>query len=544
VFRQTLDPAGSLTLSALLALIPLLAVLLLLGGLRWKAHWAGIAALVIAIVIAVAGFGMPVGTALDAGVFGVANSVLLVLWITFNAIWVYNLTVHSGHFEVLRRAFSSVSEDSRVQAIVIAFSFGALLEALAGGGSPVAICSVMLIALGVNPLKAAALTLVADTAPVAFGGLGNPITALGPISGLPVDQFGAMAGRQVCFLAAIVPFVLLFIADGRKGVREAWPAALVAGVSFGLTQFLVSSYLSYQLCDILAAIVSAGAVLLLVRVWQPATATVSTGRGGGGGGGGVATVTGGHEDVVDSTADKIKAFAPYAIIVVVFSLAQIAPIKKALNAIVWKFSWPGLAVQNAAGKKVDTSYTLNFFGATGTLLLVSGLLSLFVLKIGLGTAVRLYGRTIKQFGWAIVAILAVFALSYVMNLSGQITTLGSWLAGTGAFFAFLSPVVGWFGVTITGTDVGSNTLLGGSQFAAAHQLGASPILFGAANSSGGVMAKMISPQNLAIGTAAVGLVGKEGELFRRVFGWSIGLLLVLCVLVFLQSTPVLGWMVP
>jgi lactate permease len=541
VFRQTLDPAGSLTLSALLALIPLLAVLLLLGGLRWKAHWAGIAALVIAIVIAVAGFGMPVGTALDAGVFGVANSVLLVLWITFNAIWVYNLTVHSGHFEVLRRAFSSVSEDSRVQAIVIAFSFGALLEALAGGGSPVAICSVMLIALGVNPLKAAALTLVADTAPVAFGGLGNPITALGPISGLPVDQFGAMAGRQVCFLAAIVPFVLLFIADGRKGVREAWPAALVAGVSFGLTQFLVSSYLSYQLCDVLAAIVSAGAVLLLVRVWQPATATVST---GGGGGGGVATVTGGHEDVVDSTADKIKAFAPYAIIVVVFSLAQIAPIKKALNAIVWKFSWPGLAVQNAAGKKVDTSYTLNFFGATGTLLLVSGLLSLFVLKIGLGTAVRLYGRTIKQFGWAIVAILAVFALSYVMNLSGQITTLGSWLAGTGAFFAFLSPVVGWFGVTITGTDVGSNTLLGGSQFAAAHQLGASPILFGAANSSGGVMAKMISPQNLAIGTAAVGLVGKEGELFRRVFGWSIGLLLVLCVLVFLQSTPVLGWMVP
>lgn len=541
MFRQTLDPAGSLTLSALLALIPLLAVLLLLGGLRWKAHWAGIAALVIAIVIAVAGFGMPVGTALDAGVFGVANSVLLVLWITFNAIWVYNLTVHSGHFEVLRRAFSSVSEDSRVQAIVIAFSFGALLEALAGGGSPVAICSVMLIALGVNPLKAAALTLVADTAPVAFGGLGNPITALGPISGLPVDQFGAMAGRQVCFLAAIVPFVLLFIADGRKGVREAWPAALVAGVSFGLTQFLVSSYLSYQLCDILAAIVSAGAVLLLVRVWQPATATVST---GGGGGGGVATVTGGHEDVVDSTADKIKAFTPYAIIVVVFSLAQIAPIKKALNAIVWKFSWPGLAVQNAAGKKVDTSYTLNFFGATGTLLLVSGLLSLFVLKIGLGTAVRLYGRTIKQFGWAIVAILAVFALSYVMNLSGQITTLGSWLAGTGAFFAFLSPVVGWFGVTITGTDVGSNTLLGGSQFAAAHQLGASPILFGAANSSGGVMAKMISPQNLAIGTAAVGLVGKEGELFRRVFGWSIGLLLVLCVLVFLQSTPVLGWMVP
>ncbi len=539
MFRQILDPAGSLTLSALLALIPLLAVLVLLGGLKWKAHWAGIAALAISIVIAVAGFGMPIGQTLDAGLFGMANSVLLVLWITFNAIWVYNLTVHSGHFEVLRRAFSSVSEDSRVQAIVIAFSFGALLEALAGGGSPVAICSVMLIALGVNPLKAAALTLVADTAPVAFGGLGNPITALGPISGLPVEQFGAMAGRQVSFLAVLVPFVLIFIADGRKGLREVWPAALTAGLSFGITQFLVSSYLSYQLCDILAAIVSAGALLLLVRVWQPVTASVATG----GGGGGVATATGG-DAIRDSRADVIKAFSPYAIIVVVFSLAQIAPIKAALNSIVWKFAWPGLAIQNAAGKKVDTSYTLNFFGATGTLLLVSGLLSLIVLKIGIGDAVKVYGRTVKQFGWAIIAILAVFALSYVMNLSGQITTLGSWLAGTGAFFAFLSPVVGWFGVTITGTDVGSNTLLGGSQFAAAHQLGASPILFGAANSSGGVMAKMISPQNLAIGTAAVGLVGKEGELFRRVFGWSVGLLLVLCVLVYLQSTPVLGWMVP
>ncbi|GAA0606094.1 L-lactate permease [Kutzneria viridogrisea] len=521
MFRQSLDPAGSLTASALLALIPLFAVLVLLGGLRWKAHWAGLTALVIALAIAVLGFGMPLGSALDAGTYGMANSVLLVLWITFNAIWIYNLTVRSGHFEVLRRAFSSVSEDSRIQAIVIAFSFGALLEALAGGGGPVAICSVMLIALGVDPLKAAALTLVADTAPVAFGGLGNPITALGPISGLPVEQFGAMAGRQVSILAALVPFVLVFIADGRRGLREVWPAALTAGLSFGLTQFLVSSYVSYQLCDIIAAIVSAGAVLLLVRVWRPSASKSGLG----------------HREV-------LTAFSPYAIIVVVFSVAQIPAVKTALNSVVWKFAWPGLSITGANGKPVDTSYTLNFFGATGTLLLLSGLISLLVLRVGLGAAIRIYGRTVRQFGWAILAILAVFALSYVMNLSGQIGTLGYWLAGTGAFFAFLSPVVGWFGVTITGTDVGSNTLLGGSQFAAAHQLGASPILFGAANSSGGVMAKMISPQNLAIGTAAVGLVGSEGVLFRRVFGWSLLLLLVMCVLVYLQSTPILGWMVP
>ncbi|HWL84253.1 MAG TPA: L-lactate permease, partial [Polyangiaceae bacterium] len=235
MYKQILDPTGSLTLSALLSLLPLIAVLVLLGGLRWRAHWAGLLALGLALLVAVFGFGMPAAVALQSATFGVTQSVLVVLWITFNAIWIYNLTVHSGHFAVLRRAFSSVSDDARVQGIAIAFCFGALLEALAGGGGPVAICSVMLIALGVDPMKAATLALVADTAPVAFGGLGNPVTALGIITGLPVEAFGKMAGRQVSLLAAIIPFVLVFIVDGRRGLREAWPAALVAGATFGIT---------------------------------------------------------------------------------------------------------------------------------------------------------------------------------------------------------------------------------------------------------------------------------------------------------------------
>lgn len=524
MYQQVLDPTGSLTLSALLALVPLFAVLVLLGGFRWKAHWAGLVALALALLVAMFAYRMPVDAAVHAGLFGVAQSVLLVLWITFNAIWIYNLTVHSGHFAVLRRAFSSLSDDTRVQGIVIAFCFGALLEALAGGGGPVAICSVMLIALGVDPMKAAALSLVADTAPVAFGGLGNPVTALGVITGLPVDEFGKMAGRQVSILAALVPFVLVYIADGKRGLREAWPAALVAGASFGITQFVVSNYLSYKLCDIIAAIVSAGAVLALLQVWQPAGATTR------------------KRD--DKRSAILASFAPYAIVVVVFSIAQIESVKTFLKKGSWSAAWPGLAVMSPNGKAVPTTYVFGIASATGTLLMLAGILSLFVLRIKPATAARIYGQTIRQFGWAILAIVAVFGLSYVMNLSGQIATLGSWLAGAGSFFAFLSPVVGWFGVTITGTDVGSNTLLGGSQMAAAHALGASPILFGAANGSGGVMAKMISPQNLAVGTAAVGLVGKEGELFRRVFGWSLLLLLVMCVIVYLQSTPVLGWMVP
>lgn len=245
----------------------------------------------------------------------------------------------------------------------------------------------------------------------------------------------------------------------------------------------------------------------------------------------------------DSRREVFTAFAPYVIVVVLFSLAQIEPIKGWLALSATSFGWPGLSIQNSAGDPVATVFSVAWASAAGSLLFVSGILTAVVLRVGPLKAVRIYWATIRQFGWAIFTILCVFALSYVMNLSGQITTLGIWLAQTGAFFAFLSPVVGWFGVAVTGTDAGSNALFGGLQLTAAHQLGASPILFGAANTTGGVLAKMISPQNLAIGTAAVGAVGAEGTLFRKVFGWSLAMLTLLCLLVYLQSTAVLGWMV-
>ncbi|SFD59357.1 lactate permease [Actinopolyspora alba] len=537
-YQQEANPAGSLLLSALLALLPLVVLLVLLGVFRWKAHWAGVATLGVSLLIAVGAYGMPPLMAVNAGIYGAAQSVLLILWLTFNAIWIYNMTVHSGHFAVLRRAFSSIGDDIRIQAIVIAFSFGALLEALAGGGSPVAICAVMLIALGVRPLKAATLTLIANTAPVAFGGMGNPITVLGEVTGLPAGDFGAMAGRQVSLLAIVVPFVLLFVADGRRGLRQAWPGALVGGVSFAVAQF-VASELVYQLADIVAAIVSAAALLLLLRVWRPAGEPVTAAAIAGGGG---AVEDSGPER--DRRSEVLRAFAPYVIIILVFSLVRVEALRAPLAAIGTTFAWPGLDIVSSTGATVDTDYEFAFGSATGTLLLISGLLSLPFLRVSPRDGALVWGRTVRQFGWAILAILAVFALSYVMNFSGQITTLGTWLADTGPFFAFLSPIVGWFGVTITGTDAGSNALFGKLQSTAASRIGADPVLLGAANSSGGVMAKMISPQNLAVGTAAVGLVGQEGVLFRRIFGWSLLLLLAVCCLVFLQSTPVLGWMVP
>jgi lactate permease len=530
MYHQQVNPTGSLTGTALLALLPLVVLLVLLGGLRWKAQWAGLVALGTAVAVALFTYSMPLGQALDAGAFGAALSLLQVLWITFNAIWIYNLTVRSGHFAVLGRAFAAISDDRRVQAIVIAFSFGALLEALAGGGSPVAICSVMLVAAGFDPLKAAVLALVADTAPVAFGGLGNPITVLGSTTGLSADKFGAMAGRQSAVLAVFVPFILVGIAGGWKGLRQVWPAALTAGLTFGVCQFAFSNYWSYKLCDIFAALASAGAIIVLNRVWRPADAPEERPDA--------------VNDEPDSRAEVARAFAPYAVIVLLFSLAQIDAVKKWLATHgIWMFKWPGLHIVNAKGKPVTTTYTLNYLGATGTLLFVSGLITLLILRTSLLAGARTYVATIRQFGWAIFTILCVYGLSYVMNLSGQITTLGVWLAGAGSAFAFLSPVVGWFGVTITGTDVGSNTLFGNLQVTAAHQLNVAPTLFGAANSSGGVLGKMISPQNLAIGTAAVGEVGAEGLLFRRVLRWSIAMLLALCTLVWLQSTPVLSWMV-
>src|SRR5882762_8840919 len=320
-------------MSALLASLPLLALLVTLGVFKWRAHWAGALALLVSIGIAMAVFHMPLGETLNAGLYGSAVSVLAVLWITFNAIWIYNLTVKTGHFAVLRRSFVAISDDRRIQAIVIAFSFGALLESLAGGGSPIGICAVMLIAIGFSPLKAATVALVANTAPVAFGGLGNPITIMGQVTELPAEQFGAMAGRQVSLLALFVPFVLVGIVDGWKGVREVWPAALTCGLSFGIAQFLFSNFVNYKLCDIVAAVVSAVAVILLNKVWQPRRDQVSA----------PPVIAGGAvEDPTferrvgapggDSRRDVLLAFGPYAVVVVLFSLAQLPAISAVLNA--------------------------------------------------------------------------------------------------------------------------------------------------------------------------------------------------------------------
>jgi len=546
VYQQILDPVGgSLALSAAVAAIPLLLLFVLLGALKMTAWVASLISLAVSIVIAVAVYGMPVGQTLLAGTEGAAFGFFPILWIVINAIWVYQMTVATGHFDVLRRSFSSVSDDQRIQAIIIAFSFGALMEALAGFGTPVAVTSVMLMALGFRPMKAAVLALVANTAPVAFGAMATPIITLGRVTELPVDTLGAMIGRQTPILAVLVPLVLVFIVDGRRGVRDTWPAALLCGLVFGVAQYATSNFLSVPLADVVASLLSAAAVVGLVRVWQPRRAPVAQPAVVGGGDSDEPTHTPARGEDSDSRAEVARAYAPYGIIIAVFVVCQIPAVKRFLDGATIAFTWPGLAVLDADGDPSSlTKFSLNLLTSPGTQMLVAGILTMVALRLSVPRAVKAYGVTLHQLRWAILTVMAVLALAFVMNLSGQTITLGTWMAGAGGFFALLSPILGWLGVAVTGSDTSANSLFGALQVTAAHQAGLSEVLMAASNSSGGVLGKMISPQNLAIAAAAVGLDGKEGDIFRRVVLWSLGFLVLLCILSGLQATSVLSWMVP
>src|SRR4051812_46018737 len=428
MYKQVLDPVGdSLFLSALVAMIPLATLFVLLAGLKLRAHVAGAIALVVAILIAVIVWGMPFGTALAVATEGAAFGLFPIIWIIWNAIWIYNMTVETGHFAVLRRSFASISDDQRIQAVIIAFCFGALLEALAGFGAPVAITAVMLIAVGFNPLKAAAVALVANTAPVAFGAIATPIVTLASITDLPQDDLGAMVGRQTPLLAVFVPLILVGMVDGWRGVRAVWPAAMVGGVSFAIGQFVCSNYLSVELTDIVASLVSVAAMVAFLRIWQPGTPLIAEHSGRGGPMiAGAATADATHEAAVrrrddghkDSRADVIGAYAPYIIIIVVFGLAQWGPIKDLLAKGEHDLSWPGLDILNAKGKAPSAvTYKLNWAPAAGSLLLLCGLLTMAFLRIRPRAALAAYVRMIDHLKWATLTVAAVLALAYVMNLS-------------------------------------------------------------------------------------------------------------------------------
>jgi len=538
--------ADSLTASALLGLVPLLTFFVLLAGFKLKAWYSGLGALAVALVVAVVGFGMPAPLAGLSALQGIAFGLFPVMWIVVAAIWLYELTVVSGRFEDLRHVFNSIGRgDMRVQAMLIAFCFGGMLEALAGFGAPVAITGAMLIAIGMPPIRAAVTVLVANTAPVAFGAMAIPITTAGNLTGIPATEIAAVVGRQTPVLALFVPMLLLFLVDGRRGFRQVWPIALVTGVAFAIAQFWCSSHFSYELTDVVAALVGLAAAVIMLRFWTPSTPEDQ------------------HSHVSAEpigAARTAMALFPYLLVIVVFGIAKLwtvgVDVPKWLASTDIKIEWPGLygnLLDEDGSVSSGAIYTLPWLSTPGTLLLISGAIVTLVYAIwnhggvyamSARLAITTFGVTVWKMRLAIATVATVLGLSYVMNQSGQTVAIGTWLAGTGAIFALFSPVLGWLGTAVTGSDTSANALFARLQQAAGEAAGIDPTLLVAANTSGGVVGKLISPQNLTIAATAVDRPGSEPELLRKVVGYSVGMLAVLCVLVYLQSTPVLSWMLP
>ncbi len=550
---DTAPVADSLAISALIGMIPLLTVFLTLGVLRWKAHWAGLAGLGAAIGVAILAFKMPPSLAALSASEGAVFGVFPITWIVLTAIWLYQITVVSGRFEDLRQTFNLISDDPRIQAILIAFCFGGLLEALAGFGAPVAITGVMLMAVGFSALRAAIVVLLANTAPVAFGAIAIPIITAGNLTGIPYTQIGAYVGHQTPFLAAWVPLLLVLLADGKRGLVQTWKAALPIGLAFAIAQWASATFISVELTDIIASLAGLAVGVIVLRFWQPAGREDALAR--------MAaerereTVRFGLRlpEVADAHVERITgrrvwmALFPYILVIAVFSLAKLwKPLSSFLASTDLKIGWPGLhgEVVTAAGKPVtSTIYTFNWLSSPGTLLLFTGVIVAIVYRVSARDAVGEFTATVVKLKFTFLTIGAVLALAYVMNLSGQTVSIGTWIAGTGAAFAFFSPVLGWLGTAVTGSDTSANALFSTLQQTAGQQAGIDPTLLVAANTSGGVVGKMISPQNLTIAATAVGLIGRESDILRKVVGWSIGMLIALCLLVGLQST-VLSFLLP
>jgi lactate permease len=558
MYHQVYDPiAGSIVLSTLVALIPIVALFVLLAGIRMAAQWAGLITLAVALVIAVAVYGMPVGLALDSALFGAAFGLFPIVWIVINAIFIYNVIVDTGHFDTIRDSLAGVSNDRRVQVVLIAFVFGALLEATAGFGTPVAITGALMAGLGFEPIYAAALALLSNTAPVAFGGFGIPILTAGAVSGLDVQELSSMVGRQTPFLALIIPGMLVTVMAGFRRMLEVLPLVAVAGIAFAGTQFVVSNFLGPELADLLAALITVVAVLALMAVWSPSSEWHFE-----------------HEPPSDDREDfdtpplgrTLYAWSPFLIIVALFLIVQIGPIKDAVsstqtainfpNSVVSETTglpvvpWPGLDGNVAQTQPVvpkptpyDAFFSTNWLSAAGTIILIGDIIALIVLRVGPGRALRVYGESLNQLKWAILTIVSVLGLGFLLNYAGMTFTLGLAAAATGVLFPFFAPIIGWLGVALTGSDTSSNALFANLQKVTAQQLNLSPNLTVGANSSGGVLGKMISPQNLAVGTSATGLQGKEGDLLRMVLKWSIGLTIAMSILVTLQAY-VLPFMIP
>ncbi|WP_428424822.1 L-lactate permease [Methylibium sp.] len=541
VWQQVYNPFGSMLTSTLLAAVPVAVMLIGLGLLHLKAHVAAAAGLASALVIAVFAFGMPAGMAGRAALLGGLTGLLPIGWIVLNIIFLHQLTEQNGSFKVLQDSIAGITEDRRLQLLLIAFAFGAFFEGAAGFGTPVAVTAAILIGLGFSPLAASGLSLIANTAPVAYGALGTPVITLAKVHGYDVMAVSAMIGRQLPFFSLLVPFWLIWAFAGWRGMRQIWPAVLVTGLSFAVPQFLVSNFIGPELVDVIAAICSMTALVLFLRVWQPAEIWTSVSLKGHEKDGGEARPA--SAPTRHAHADVVKAWTPW-VILTVFVFAWGLPATKAwLNGIFApKFAIDGLhklieKVPPVVPKPTAESaeYVLNLLSATGSGILLAAVVGGLIMGYGIAALLKAYGRTIWLVKYSLLTIVLMLALGTLTRYSGLDTTLGLAFASTGVFYPFFGTLMGWLGVALTGSDTASNVLFGGMQKVAAEQLGLSPNLMGAANSSGGVMGKMIDAQSIVVASTATRWFDHEGDILRYVFFHSIALACLVGILVTLQA---------
>ena len=542
---QVYDPAGNLWVSSLIAAIPIIFFFVALALLRMKGHVAGTITVALATIIAIGFYQMPVLSALMAVVQGFLYGLWPIAWIIIAAVFLYKVTVKTGQFEIIRASVVAITADQRLQMLMVGFSFGAFLEGAAGFGAPVAITAALLVGLGFNPLYAAGLCLMANTAPVAFGAMGIPIIVAGQVSGLDPFTIGAMAGRQLPLLSMFVPFWIIFIMDGFKGIRETWPAILVAGVSFAVGQYFTSNFIGPELPDITSALISLACITVFLKYWKPKNVFRFKEE----------TEEEKHSHDY-SLGQVIHAWSPFLILTVMVTIWSLKPFKAMFKSggelyftvIQWEVPYLHNLVSKvppivAATKAMPAIYKLDLLSATGTAILLGAIISIISLKMKPADGIKAFGETLMELKRPIYTIGTVLAFAFVANASGLSTTLALLLAQAGDVFPFFSPILGWLGVFLTGSDTSANALFCALQATTAHQIGVKDVLLVAANTTGGVTGKMISPQSIAVACAAVGLVGHESDLFRFTLKHSLFFVTIIAVITTIQAY-VLPGMIP
>ena len=551
MWNQVYDPLNQQALSTLVAAIPVVTLLVLLASGKIQAHLAALVALAAAILVATVVFTMPPGHAIRATLLGVATGLFPIGWIVLNVIFLYRLTVEKGVFETLQRTIGSITADRRLQLLLIAFAFGAFFEGASGFGTPVAVTGAILMGLGFSPLAASGLSLIANTAPVAYGALGTPIAGLASVTGLDPYLLGAMVGRQLPFFSLAVPFWLIWTFAGRRGMLEIWPAILVSGASFAVPQYLISNFINPWIVDIGASLISMGCLIGFLRVWQPRELWLSPAlrtRDDS-----AATMPpASTAPVVRPTPTEIRAsLTPWIIVCVILLIWGSGWFKGMVNPIfTWNYAVEGLhnmitKVPPVVAQPTRESavFAFTYLSFTGTGMLIAAIISGFIMGFSPAGLVRAYGQTIWVVRYSLITIAAMLAIGTLTRYSGVDATLGLAFANAGFFYPFFGTLLGWLGVALTGSDTASNVLFGGLQKITAQQLGLSPILMGAANSSGGVMGKMIDAQSIVVASTATNWFGHEGSILRFVFFHSIALACLVGVLVMLQAYLLTGMVV-